>query len=187
MKEVLKKIAPILRALGFKGSGQNYRKREGDFVFVINFQGSKLGDKFFVNLGAQPSFIPAEGDADLKTLKEYQCVFRRRVGEDWSWQISDENFFQLEREIVSVQAEFFGNAQTLPRALAVDDPHDLLKKFSGEIGSSRTILHLAGAAAKLGHIETAQKLVKLGKEVASDQATIFKIELEKVLGELPKN
>ena len=187
MKEVLKKIAPILRALGFQGSGQNYRKREGEFVFVINFQGSRWGDKFFVNLGAQPLFIPAEGDADVKTLREYQCVFRRRIGDDWPWQISDETFSQLEREIVSVQAEFFGNAQTLPGALATDDPHALLKKFSGEFASDRTILHLARAAAKLGHIGTAQKLVSLGKKVASEQATIFKTELEKVLGELPKN
>lgn len=186
MKDVLKRIAPSLRTLGFQGSGQNYRKRDENFVFVINFQGSRGGDSFFVNLGAQPVFIPAEGNADVKKLKEYECVLRRRVGEDWPWQISDEIFSQLEREIVSVQAEFFGTAQTLPEALATGAPHDLLKKFSGEFASNRTVLHLARAAAKLGHIETAQKLVNLGKELANDQAVIFKVELEKVLGEHPK-
>ena len=83
VKEVLKRVGPTLRALGFRGSGQNYRKQEGDFIFVINFQGSRWGDRFYVNLGAQPIFIPAEGDADLTKLKEYECVLRRRVGNEW--------------------------------------------------------------------------------------------------------
>ena len=30
--EILKRIAPALRAAGFRGSGQNYRKLEDDFV-----------------------------------------------------------------------------------------------------------------------------------------------------------
>ncbi|MEX8194550.1 DUF4304 domain-containing protein [Comamonas guangdongensis] len=187
MKDVLKRIAPSLRTLGFQGSGQNYRKRDKDFVFIINFQGSRGGDSFFVNLGAQPIFIPAEGNADVKSLKEYECVFRKRVGEDWPWEISEEIFSQLEREVVLVQAEFFGNAQTLPEVLATGAPHDLLKKFGSEVASSRTVLHLARAAVKLGHIETAQKLVSLGKELANEQAVIFKSELEKVLGEHPKH
>lgn len=69
---------PSLRALGFRGSGQNYRKGEGDFVFVIDFQGSSSEDSFFFDLGAQPTFIPSEGDGDPKKLKEYDCVFRQR-------------------------------------------------------------------------------------------------------------
>jgi hypothetical protein len=113
MKEVLKRVAPILRALGFRGSGQNYRKAEGDFVFVINFQGSRWGDNFYVNLGAQPVFIPAEGDADLGKLKEYECMLRRRVGAEWPWEMSDERFVALQADITSSQATFFGNAQTV--------------------------------------------------------------------------
>jgi hypothetical protein len=31
VQDVLKKIAPVLRGLGFRGSGQNYRKVDGDF------------------------------------------------------------------------------------------------------------------------------------------------------------
>lgn len=95
MREVLQRIAPVIRALGYRGSGQNYRKTEGDFVFVINFQSSSWGDRFYVNLGAQPVFIPAEGDADLKRLKEYECVLRRRVGEEWPWQMPESLFASL--------------------------------------------------------------------------------------------
>lgn len=184
MKEVLKKVAPSLRARGFRGSGQNYRKREGDFIFVINFQGSRWGDNFYVNLGAHPVFIPAEGDADLSKLKEYECMLRRRVGDDWPWQLSDELFVQLEAEILSAQAEFFGNAQTLRRALATDGPDDLVRKFTGTT-KARATLHLARAAVKLGYFEAARKLVKLGTELASDRAVGLRAELGRVLGERP--
>src|SRR6185436_15452235 len=102
-----------MRALGFRGSGQNYRKTEGDFVFVVNFQGSRSGDKFYVNLGAQPVYIPAEGNADLAKLKEYECMLRQRVGKEWPWQMSDQLFASLVVEITSAQAAFFGHAQTL--------------------------------------------------------------------------
>ena len=181
MKEVLKKIAPSLRALGFRGSGQNYRKHEGDFIFVINFQGSRWGDNFYVNLGAQPIFIPAEGDADLAKVKEYQCVLRRRVGNEWPWQISDQLFASLETEIAAVQTVFFGNAQTLRSALASDSPDELLRKFSSGTTKARATLHLARAAAHLGHLETARKLVDLGLELADDGATILRADLRRVL------
>src|SRR5262249_10196279 len=127
VKEVLKRVAPGLRALGFRGSGPNYRKQQGDFIFVINFQGSQSGDRFFVNLGAQPVFIPAEGDAELGKLKEYQCVLRERVGQDWPWQMSDGHFASLEAALAA-QAAFFENAQTLRSALATDSPAELLRK-----------------------------------------------------------
>jgi hypothetical protein len=90
--------------MGFRGSGQNYRKVDGDFVFVINFQGSRWGDNFYVNLGAQPVFVPAEGKADLTKLKEYECILRRRVGRDWPSVMSDEMLASLEAEIDSTQA-----------------------------------------------------------------------------------
>lgn len=181
MKEVLKKVAPVLRALGFRGSGQNYRRSEGDFVFVINFQSSRSGDNFYVNLGAQPVFIPAEGDADLAKLKEHECILRRRVGKEWPWRMSDKLFASLEAEITSAQSAFFGNAQTLRSALAVDSPDDLLRRFSDGTTEARATLHLARAAAKLGHRETARKLVDRGLELAGDRATSLRSELKRVL------
>jgi hypothetical protein len=181
MQEVLKKIAPVLRALGFRGSGQNYRKSDGDFVFVINFQGSRSGDNFYVNLGAQPVFVPAEGDADLTKLKEYECILRRRVGRDWPWRMSDKSLALLEAEITSTQATFFGDAQTLRGALAIDSPEELLRKFSSGTTEVRATLHLARAAATLGHVDTARKLVSRGLELAGDAATILRSELQMVL------
>jgi hypothetical protein len=173
-----------LRALGFRGSGQNYRKAEGDFVFVINFQGSQWGRHFYVNLGAQPVFIPAEGDADLAKLKEYECVLRQRVGNDWPWQMSDELLASLEAEIATAQAAFFGTAQTLRSALATDSPDELLRKFGSGNSEVRAPLNLARAAVRLGHLETARKLVDRGLALAGDQARILRAELQDVLQSL---
>jgi hypothetical protein len=181
MKDLLKRIAPFLRGMGFRGSGQNYRKVDGDFVLVINIQGSRWGDNFYVNLGAQPIFVPAEGNADLKTLKEYECILRRRVGQEWPWQMSDDHFTELEAEITSTQASFFGHAQTLRAALAVDAPENLLRKFSSGTTEARATLHLARAASTLGHFDTAQKLVTRGVELAGDTGTILRSELQDVL------
>ncbi|HEY6094727.1 MAG TPA: DUF4304 domain-containing protein [Gallionellaceae bacterium] len=181
MKEILKRVAPFIRALGFRGSGQNYRKAEGDFIFVINFQGSRWGENFYINLGAQPVFIPAEGDANLDKLKEYECMLRRRVGTEWPWEMSDGLFASLKEELLSAQAEFFGRAQTLRSALAIYSPDELLRKFSAGTTEARATLHLARAATKLGHMETARKLVDRGLELAGDRATILQAELTRVL------
>jgi hypothetical protein len=62
MHELVKTVARSLRQRGFKGSGQNFRKVEGDFVYVVNVQGGRAGDGFHVNLGLQPLFIPTVSD-----------------------------------------------------------------------------------------------------------------------------
>ena len=81
MKAVLAQIVPTLRSLGFKGSGQNYRRQTEGAVMVVNFQQRSGGDRFHVNLGVQPLCIPAEGGGqpDPTQIKEYECVFRRRL------------------------------------------------------------------------------------------------------------
>ncbi|MCI0390486.1 MAG: DUF4304 domain-containing protein [Acidobacteria bacterium] len=107
MREVLKKLAPSLRSLGFRGSGQYFHKTEGAFIFVVNFQGSRGGDEFFINLGAQPVFIPTEGNAnpDPKRLKEYECIFRTRVGDRWRWEMSDAKIGTLEAVLDAATAK----------------------------------------------------------------------------------
>ncbi len=115
MREVLKKLGSSLRAVGFRGSGQYFHKKEGDFIFVVNFQGSRWGDVFYVNLGAQPVFIPNEVgvDQDPKRLKEYQCIHRKRVGDQWRWKMSDAMFGALKAELLAALKEFFIHTQSL--------------------------------------------------------------------------
>jgi hypothetical protein len=166
--------------LGFRGSGQNFRKAEGEFIFVINFQGSRSGSNFYVNLGAQPTFIPAEGDADLGKLKEYECVLRRRVGCDWPWDLTKERFAALVDAITTTQADFFGRAQSLRSALAVDTPDELISKFSSGTTAARATLHLARAAAAFGHRHTALALVARGTELAPERASGLRHDLAEV-------
>jgi hypothetical protein len=90
----------------------------------------------------------------------------------------------LEREITSTQATFFGQAQTLRSALAVDSPEELLRKFSSGTTEARATLHLARAAATLGHVDTAGKLASCGLAMASDRAAILRSELQTVLDSL---
>lgn len=185
MDEIFKKTALVLRELGFRGSGQTYRRVDGDFVFVINFQRSR-GDAFYVNLGAQPSYVPAEGDASLRTLKEYECIWRRRVGSDWPTQLSAQRFQAFLDELVTTQKAFFDHAKTLPAALTTLAPHDLLTNFSAGTTHARAALHLARAALALEHPEVARRLATQGVALASDGAAILLAELRAVLNGLER-
>jgi hypothetical protein len=171
LKEILRYLGAHIRSLGFKGSGQHFRRVEDDFVFVINIQGSSSGDVFYVNLGAQPTFIPAECDAPLATLKEYECVMRRRVGKAWSWVLDDETRVALLDQLDVEQDAFFGTVRTLRSALIRDSIDELLRKFSSRSTPGKAALHLARAAAALGHAAVADALVARGLALAGERAT----------------
>ena len=111
VNQILKLLGPAIRRLGFKGAGQTYRRVEDDNVFVINLQFSRARNVFYANLGAQPTFTPALGGAELATLKEYACVMRTRVGRDWPLDLDEEGVPPLVREIDDKQRDFFGRAR----------------------------------------------------------------------------
>ena len=183
MKELLKSIAPRIRELGFRGSGSTYRRIDGDFVFVINFQGSHGGEKFYVNLGAHPSFVPVGGAADLKALKEYECMLRRRVGKDWPWSMSESEIAALATEIAEVSSKFFGRAATLRDALARDNVLDLLQGFGLGATAPVAALNLARGAKNLGLFEVANALALHGLSVANERAVGVIADLNRIISE----
>lgn len=88
-------LAPVIRDIGFKGSGRNYRLVTDQFALAVNLQGSRYGTKFTVNLGVQPIAIPnvIGKTFDLKTFKEIECAFRERLtadGRDTWWSYTDD-------------------------------------------------------------------------------------------------
>jgi hypothetical protein len=180
MKDLLKELGAHARQRGFKGAGQTFRKLEDDFVFVFNIQKSRSGDSFFINLGAQPLFIPAACDADLSTLKEYECIMRERVGEEWSSALDEPARRELMRQIDAAQDAFFGAVRTLRSAIASDSIDTLLRKFTRGTTAARGALHLARAAAFLGHASTANALVERGLEMAGQGATYLIQDLKAV-------
>jgi hypothetical protein len=76
-------LAPYLREDGFAGSGRTFRRTVGEFIQVINVQGSQHGGQFAINLGLQPRSIPdVQGDdPDPSKITEELCEFRRRLHE----------------------------------------------------------------------------------------------------------
>lgn len=185
MREVLRRIGPILRAHGFRGSAQSFRKTDGDWRCVVNFQGSRWGDEFYVNLGAHPMFIPAEGNADIGRLKEYECMLRTRVGGVWTWEMSDEAFVSFKGSVLAAQVTFFGQASRWNEALAAGSVNELMDKFRPHcVSPARLALHLARAAAIVGRPHTARDLVERGLALSTDRADILRAELNAVLESL---
>jgi len=180
MRDILQRLGAALRVEGFRGSGQNFRKHEDDFIFVVNFQGSKWGGKFFVNLGAQPDFIPIDFAPDLATLKEYECCFRRRVGAAWKWEPSESEAAALEAELVATQRDFFALALTTPASVAVDPPAVLVATYQEWLCGTavRTVLYLARTAAALGLREQTRALADHG--LAMQSGTLVDSELRQL-------
>jgi hypothetical protein len=180
LKETLLHLGSHIRSLGFKGRGQNFRREEDEFIFVINIQKSRTGEEFFINLGAQPTFIPAECDASLSTLKEYECVMRERIGNEWKWDLDEVARLALINQLNFEQEKFFGTIRGLRLAIEHETPDELLRKFSMGKTQARTALHLARAASFLGHAAIADALVKRGLMLGGERATILIHELNHV-------
>ncbi len=79
-------LSPVLKSDGFLDSGRTFRRLSGDFIHVVNIQGSRYGGMFAVNLGIQPRCIPdALGNSpDAAKITEVLCEFRRRLSETMS-------------------------------------------------------------------------------------------------------
>jgi hypothetical protein len=76
-----KKLYPILREDGFRGSGSTLRRVADPLIHVFNIQGSSSADGCYINLGAHLAFLPSDGggSCEAATIKEYQCAFRERL------------------------------------------------------------------------------------------------------------
>jgi len=185
METLLKNIAPILRRRGFKGSAKNFRKVEGDFVYVVNFQGSRSGDGFFINLAAQPLFIPTVADAlpDPTKLKEYECMVRRRVGKQWSWDVDEEQLSELVSQLEKAMDDFFGSSGKLRGALAQRSADDLVNDFSSGQTRAFATLALARAAVVVREFGKARQLVLLGLGLPGE-ALLLRVKLKSVLNDV---
>lgn len=86
-----KRLYPLLRAEGFRGSGTTLRRVNEPVVEVFNVQASSGGDRCYLNLGLHLTFLPSEGGQILKPSEftESQCSFRTRLnpppGQQFGW------------------------------------------------------------------------------------------------------
>jgi hypothetical protein len=102
-------LSPALKSDGFLGSGRTFRRLSGDFIHVVNVQGSRYGGMFAVNLGIQPRCIPdvVGNSPDATKIREELCEFRRRLSETmsdqwWEHEASKESMDAAVRAAASV-------------------------------------------------------------------------------------
>lgn len=192
MKSILSQVVPALRSLGFKGSGQNYRKATGEAVMVVNFQKSSGDDRFYVNLGVQPMFIPTEGgvDPDSKKIKEYECVFRRRVSPPegalgWPCHVDPATVDQLRSRIASAYEGYLAPLAKVPGPVTELTPEEFRSQHSGSIfGGAHPLnaLNFARIALARGHLDRAKEFAELGLSECPPTASVLKACLQEVIG-----
>ncbi len=75
-------FAPRLRDAGFQGSGQNFRRVQGEVIHAINVQANKYGGSYAVNLGLHLTFLPLTWSRrvpDPAKIFAYECEFTTRL------------------------------------------------------------------------------------------------------------
>ncbi|MBB3914823.1 DUF4304 domain-containing protein [Rhizobium fabae] len=177
-------LYPVLRAEGFKGSGQTLRRIQAPVVHVFNVQSSRDGSHCYLNLGAHLTFLPWEGGSsgEPNLISEAHCVFRDRMqpppgpGHGWSYCSSPQEAEENVRFIVS-EWERTGRAFFQRYTHYPDCFKRLLESESPERISPRAALHLARIAVELSDQDRARTFIKSGLAQASERATILKSEL----------
>ena len=80
----LKVMREELLPLGFvKAEGGGYVRRQGEQIHLVDFQASKYGDSFTVNLGFHYSFVPPLSHARRVAMAEFyllDCSLKERIG-----------------------------------------------------------------------------------------------------------
>lgn len=191
MKDVLAQIVPTLRSLGFKGSGQNYRKQTEGAALVVNFQKSSGGERFYVNLGVQPLCIPAEGDGqpDPTQIKEYECVFRRRLAPPegalgWPYDLNAATADELRAKISSAYADYLSPLAQIPGPVTELTPEQFKAQGGGSIfggSQARNALNFARINLALGDVGRARAFAEIGLVDCPPFASGLKATLLKVL------
>jgi hypothetical protein len=182
------KLAPILRAQGFLGSGITFRRQVGEVLQVLNVQGSRHGDSCCVNLGMHLAFLPTVlGDpADPKRITESLCEFRRRlspVGESDHWwrygadageaSRSVENLVDLVRTVALPHFEYFRDFPgafegITPTTIASGD----FRTLPGNVTAARGALVMARIATHLGNRDRAREFAEVGLASLGPSATM---------------
>ena len=90
---IKREFAPRLRDVGFKGSGQDFRRVSDEIIQAVNIQGRRHGGSCALNIGLHATFLPAGWQGELPNIskiKEIDCEFRGRVtpneGADYWWE-----------------------------------------------------------------------------------------------------
>jgi len=195
MKDIIVALSPIIRSYGFKGSGQNYRKFCEQVVLVLNFQKSSSGDRFYVNLGVQPLFIPTEGHRlPIKEIKEYECVFRKRITpppEDLGWPMNTSKplLNALGAKLQDSFDNYFTPLSTIPGPITEMSPMEYMSQDKCSlfgIHNARGCLHFSRIALARKEYAKAIEFARYGLDNCGPQARSLIGELNQVIDDANK-
>lgn len=186
-----------LREYGFKGSGQHFRRVNGDVIHTINIQNNKYGGSCCLNLGLHLSFLPIawpkDQMPDLGKIKEIDCAFRRRLApegkSDFWWKFKGSDLFGSPEKSVEhlVKTYFyvgeleFGKYDTTDKIASMIpleqiESEEYISAFGGVVPVYGALV-MAKINKHLGKIGLCRDYAKSGLKVLG-RATALKPELE---------
>ena len=186
-REQLKtKLAPMLRADGFVGSGVTFRRLRGEVIHLLHVQGSTYGGSCCVSLAIHLTFLPTlvGRPTDSKKITENHCEFRKRLApegqSDCWWKYgSDEHeatrsvddLVDLIRRVALPHFDRFGKfpqcfENISPLVLASGD----FRALPGNMGAPRAALVMARISAHLGRPDRAREFAEVGLASMSGHA-----------------
>lgn len=190
---------PVLRNLGFKGSGQNFRRISGEMIHTINIQNNKYGGSCCVNLGLHLTFLPVSWSADQmpdsKKVKAVDCEFRKRLApggkNDYWWKFKGKGLFGKPSKSVAHLKETYLNSGE-PEFKKYQSVEDLIHRLTpaavekeeripvfGEVAPARGALTMARIYQHSGDFKLCRRYAQLGLKVIGS-AYGLKSELEKL-------
>ena len=190
---------PLIRNIGFKGSGQNFRRIKNEIIHTINIQGNKYGGSCCVNLGLHTTFLPLCWDPsklpDVKTIKEVDCEFSLRLApsgkHDYWWKYSGNGLLgNTSKSIIHLISTFnevgqsyfdhYSSIESIIQQLSIEDlsSSDYLNKLGGVI-PIRGALTMARIYKYLGDKNKQREYALWGLKNLGN-ATALKDELEQL-------
>ncbi|MCA9176166.1 MAG: DUF4304 domain-containing protein [Planctomycetales bacterium] len=190
-KAISKRLYPILRSEGFRGSGNTLRRVNGPVIHVFNVQGSSGGASCYLNLGAHLTFLRTPGgrEPDSQQLKEYECVFRDRFeppagsGVGWSYGDNDEELNETISFICDhwpiYGHDFFNQFAEYPRQFEA-----LVEDVDETVAHPIQLATLSQIASQLGKQTRAEALALEALSRCPEQATELRDKLNRLIREL---
>jgi len=176
-KAIRTEFAPALRADGFSGSRQRFRRVLEGQVQVVEFQGHRGGGSFAVNLGLQPLNIPANlgGVVDPTKVIEPGCFLRTRMTESGAdqWWPHDGSLTSMKKSVrqACLVYEQFGRVQLnnmggTESPLNIITPDDFLNSNYDFFGFGTTRTRIAWGLAHMRKAEGKLDAAKAFAEIA---------------------
>ncbi len=176
---VKKEFAPALRDVGFKGSGQNFRRVQDEVINVVNIQGNKYGGSCAVNLGLHLTFLPLNWTdqlPDIKRIKAYDCEFRMRLApryrNDYWWKFGSwlHTPTKKARHLINVYFQYgeprfkrFNTVEKIVSMLSIDDiKTKCITNPFGTVAVQRGALTMARIYQHRGKVSRAKEFAKAG-------------------------